>query len=151
MIMGLDTAEANSAVIETRSDHRMLTLPGPDGYRIEWSPGTSHIPLKLAPSGRLVFATDDYENLVHKRGGLKEEKEVVLPAVDVPCPSSGSATTLSACDPVRPEPSRAADPDRPEPPRADESATFPCGPISRPLSTSPVWPWSSKAGKSRAR
>ena len=54
--------EAKDAVLILRRGKPTLALPGPEGYQIEWSPGTKFIPLSAAPSGHLVIPSDLYHN-----------------------------------------------------------------------------------------
>ena len=37
-----------------------MAMPGPGGYKIEWSPGTKLLPLVHAPSGHLVIPCDEF-------------------------------------------------------------------------------------------
>ena len=48
----------------------MLTFPGPGGYKVEWSPGTVHVPLQTAPSGHLVFVVDAFGKISTRTGGM---------------------------------------------------------------------------------
>ena len=46
-----------------------LLFPGPGGYKIDWSLGTLHVPLKTAPSGHLIMPCGEFDK-VHSPSGL---------------------------------------------------------------------------------
>jgi len=52
--------QRRDAVILLRHGKEMIAFPGPEGYKIQWSEGTSCLPLKHAPSGHLVIPCDCY-------------------------------------------------------------------------------------------
>ena len=56
----------------------MLTFPGPGGYRIDWSPGTVHFPLRQAPSGHLVIPCDSFNDVPKETGGIRTEGIALL-------------------------------------------------------------------------
>ena len=45
-ILGANTMQDRDAVIILRRGKEQLVLPGPQGYRITWSPGTKTFPMK---------------------------------------------------------------------------------------------------------
>ena len=73
-ILGLRSMREKQGVLEMAEEKEMLSVPGPGGYKIEWSPGTLHVPLQNAPSGHLVMPVDHYDKVAEKpKGGLKTE------------------------------------------------------------------------------
>ena len=60
-ILGLDSMTNKNAVLLLHKGERRLALPGPGGYKIEWSPGTKLLPLENLPSGHLGFISDNYD------------------------------------------------------------------------------------------
>ena len=58
LILGLRSISEKKGVLETDPEKRMLTLPGPGGYRVEWAPGAIHIPLTPAMSSHLMVPCD---------------------------------------------------------------------------------------------
>ena len=90
LIVGLKSIEGKRGVIETDPEGRRMTLPGPGGYKIVWSPGSVHLPLTPAPSGYLIIACSAYSR--------------VVPSTGVPTPvKTLHATTAPAVSPVSPE------------------------------------------------
>ena len=85
-LLGLKTMRELRAVLETGAGQEALTLPGPGGYKIEWSLGTIRFPLERAPSGHYVIPCDAYDQLRQQRGGIAEEA-ITLHA------DAGSSTT----------------------------------------------------------
>ena len=77
-LLGLRSMRSKSAILEMAAGKERLTFPGEGGYTIEWSPGTMHIPLEVAPSGHYVIPCDSYEKIQQQEGGLEEEKTVLL-------------------------------------------------------------------------
>ena len=69
-LLGLRSIEARGGVLETRDGNQCLTLPGPGGYTIHWSPGTVRYPLVKAPSGHLVIPFGDLSQVPTPTGGL---------------------------------------------------------------------------------
>ena len=68
-LLGLRSIRDKDGVLENAAGTERLSFPGPGGYKIEWSPGTIHLPLTPAPSGHLVIPCDNYANIV-SQGGL---------------------------------------------------------------------------------
>ena len=62
LILGLRSISEKQGVLET-GDTKRLSFPGPGGYTIQWSPGTSHFPLVPAPSGHLMMVVDAYDKI----------------------------------------------------------------------------------------
>ena len=60
----------------------MLTFPSDGGYTIEWSPGTVHIPLRIAPSGHYVIPCDQFGQIKTQTGGLVSKKTVLHSMAD---------------------------------------------------------------------
>ena len=94
-ILGLRSVKAKQGVIETENGKEMLSLPGPGGYEIKWSPGTQHIRLRNAPSGHMVIPLSDFKKVSAPKGGLAERPRVIHTATetsargsDDPAPSS---------------------------------------------------------------
>ena len=82
-LLGLRSMRAKDAVLEMAGGKECLTFPGPGGYTIEWSPGTVHLPLEVAPSGHYVIPCDGYANLSQpEAGGLVEEQTVLMADLD---------------------------------------------------------------------
>ena len=76
-LLGLRSMRGKSAVLEMAPGKECLTFPGEGGYKIEWSPGTQHYPLTVAPSGHYVIPCDSFHKLSKPSGGLVEEKTVL--------------------------------------------------------------------------
>ena len=76
-LLGLRSMRAKDAVLEMAPGKECLTFPGPGGYTINWSPGTVHIPLEVAPSGHYVIPCDAFGKVSAKEGGLEEEVTVL--------------------------------------------------------------------------
>jgi hypothetical protein len=81
-LLGLRSMRAKESVMEMAPGKECLTFPGPGGYTIDWSPGTIQIPLEVAPSGHYVIPCDSYDLLPKEKGGLVEEKTVLLADLD---------------------------------------------------------------------
>ena len=62
-LLGLLAMQENDAVIILRKGKEALVMPGPGGYKIEWSQGTKQLPLVPAPSGHLVIPCDSYDEI----------------------------------------------------------------------------------------
>ena len=77
ILYGLDNMERHRAVLEMDPDKRQLTFPGPGGYKVEWYPGTVHIPPQATPSGHLAFPLDHYEEYKQQQSGLQEKTTVL--------------------------------------------------------------------------
>jgi hypothetical protein len=76
-LLGLRSMRGKQAVLQMQEGKEMLSFPGDGGYTIEWSPGTQHIPLTVAPSGHYVIPCDSYEKIVAKQGGLPASSTVL--------------------------------------------------------------------------
>ena len=59
-IMGLLSMEERDCVVMLRKGKPMMAMPGPGGYKVEWSPGSKLLPLVHAPSGHLVIPCDEF-------------------------------------------------------------------------------------------
>jgi hypothetical protein len=59
-ILGSVEMQRRDAVILLRHGKETIVFPGSEGYKIQWSEGTSCLPLKHAPSGHLVIPCDCY-------------------------------------------------------------------------------------------
>ena len=53
--------EEKDAVIILRKGKQLMALPGPGGYKTEWSPGAKLLPLVQTTSGHLVLPCDSFE------------------------------------------------------------------------------------------
>jgi len=73
-LLGLQSMASMNGVLEMSHGREYLTLPGPGGYTITWSPGTVRYRLAVAPSGHLLLPCDEFENVSKKPGGLQEPK-----------------------------------------------------------------------------
>ena len=69
-LLGLRSLETDRAILDT--GNRMLHFPGPGTTELVLPPGSVSIPLEKAPSGHLVIPIDQYDQVVEKKGGLKE-------------------------------------------------------------------------------
>ena len=54
------------------SGNEHLTLPGPGGYSITWSPGTVWRKLEQSPSRHLILPCDEFGKVKKNQGGVKE-------------------------------------------------------------------------------
>ena len=77
-LLGLRSMRAKNAVLEMAPGREMLTFPGPGDYKVEWPPGTVHIPLEIAPSGHYVIPCDNYKDLSTRKGGIVENPEDIM-------------------------------------------------------------------------
>jgi len=71
-LLGLQSMSKQNSVLEMAPGHEYLTMPGPGGYTVNWSPGTVRYKLVRAPSGRLILPCDAFTQLNRKPGGLEE-------------------------------------------------------------------------------
>ena len=62
-ILGLKSMQDKDTVLILRRGQEILAMPGPGGYKIEWSPGTKLLPITSAPSGHLVIPCDKYDKV----------------------------------------------------------------------------------------
>ena len=90
-LLGLRSLQAKGAVLQLDVGKKLLTFPGPSGYKIEWGPGATHIKMESAPSGHYVIPVDSYGKLPAKSPGLAP-KSCVLTVSQPPC--TGSSDTL---------------------------------------------------------
>ena len=68
-IYGLESMQAQDAVIILRDGQQSIVFPGADGYKIHWSEGTRVIPLSSTPSGHLVIECDKFDNAQASQSG----------------------------------------------------------------------------------
>ena len=66
-ILGLDSMTDKNCFIILQKGEQKLALPGPGGYKIEWSPGTKLLPIENLPSGHLGFTTDKYDRVENNK------------------------------------------------------------------------------------
>jgi hypothetical protein len=71
-LLGLQCMARQNSILEMAPGHEFLTLPGPGGYTIHWSPGTVRYKLEKSPSGHLLLPCDAFQGVTKERGGLKE-------------------------------------------------------------------------------
>ena len=69
-LLGLQSMSRQNSVLEMAPGQEFLTLPGPGGYTINWSPGTTRHKLEKAPSGHLILPCDEYHKVDKNPGGL---------------------------------------------------------------------------------
>ena len=62
-IMGNKSMAEHDAVILMREGQQYIAFPGPQGYKIEWSPGTKLCPIQHSKSGHLLMEVDHFEQL----------------------------------------------------------------------------------------
>ena len=75
-LLGLDSLRANRAMLDM--DKAQLIFPGPGDVKYDLPPGSTIVPLEVAPSGHLVMVTDDYGRLPKETGGVKDSKLVMI-------------------------------------------------------------------------
>ena len=68
-ILGLRSMQDKDSVLCMRKGKEFLAFLGPGGYKIEWSPGNSNLPLENAPSGHLVVPCDKFEDIDNNSKG----------------------------------------------------------------------------------
>jgi hypothetical protein len=71
-LLGLQSLARQNSILEMAPGNEYLTLPGPGGYSINWSPGTVRYKLEQSPSGHLLLPCDDFAKVSKERGGIKE-------------------------------------------------------------------------------
>jgi hypothetical protein len=71
-LLGLQSMARQNAVLEMNPGNEHLTLPGPGGYSINWSPGSVRFKLEQAPSGHLILPCDEFMKVSKHKGGIKE-------------------------------------------------------------------------------
>ena len=73
-LLGLQSMSRQNGVLEMAPGNEHLTLPGPGGYTINWSPGTVRYRLEKAVSGHLILPCDEFGKISSDRSGLVEPK-----------------------------------------------------------------------------
>ena len=63
-----------NGVLEMAPGSEHLTLPGPGGYTINWSPGTVRYKLEKAISGHLLLPCDEFNKVSQETGGVEEPR-----------------------------------------------------------------------------
>jgi hypothetical protein len=71
-LLGLQSMSKQNGVLEMAPGNEFLTMPGPGGYTVNWSPGTVRYKLERAPSGHLILPCDAFIKLQQNPGGLEE-------------------------------------------------------------------------------
>ena len=69
-LLGMRSMRRKKAVLQMEAGKEMLTFHGDGGYTIEWSPGTVHIPLSIAPSGHYAIPCYQFGQIKTQTGGL---------------------------------------------------------------------------------
>ena len=62
-IIGKKSLSDKDGVILLREGKEQLIVPGPGGYKIQWSPGTRIMSLEQVPSGHIAFVCDRYDQM----------------------------------------------------------------------------------------
>ena len=101
-LLGLRSMSSHSGVLEMAEGKEMLTFPGPGGYKIEWSPGTTHFKLEKAPSGHLVMPCDTFDRVQPTRGGVQDGQMMLYTAEPANTAPNTEPTTVES--PPEPEP-----------------------------------------------
>ncbi|CAE8605145.1 unnamed protein product [Polarella glacialis] len=118
-LLGLRSIRSKQGVLETAEGKERLSFPGPGGYSIEWSPGTLHFDLEVAPSGHYVIPCDSFDLLPNTAaggsGGLPPASVVLHSHHSAPAPS-----TFDVHDPS-----------------ASSSASLPLAPVTHQAAGSP--------------
>ena len=73
-------------------DKAQLIFPGPGDVKYDLPPGSTIVPLEVAPSGHLVMVTDDYGRLPKETGGIKDSKLVMIARMPVAAGAESPAT-----------------------------------------------------------
>ena len=73
-LLGLKSMSKQCGVLEMTEGSEYLTFPGPEGYQVEWSPGTRRYKLERATSGHLMLPCDSFNQVANNQGGLEEIK-----------------------------------------------------------------------------
>jgi hypothetical protein len=71
-LLGLQSMTKQNCVLEMAPGNEFLTMPGPGGYTVNWSPGTTRYRLERAPSGHLILPCDAFSKYKGTQGGLEE-------------------------------------------------------------------------------
>ena len=61
-----------NGLLEMAPGKEHLTLPGPGGYAIQWSPGAVRYKLEKSPSGHLILPCDSFGLVSKNKGGIQE-------------------------------------------------------------------------------
>jgi len=64
IIWGSDSMQEKDVVLVLRKGKEFVAIPGPAGYKIDWSPGSQLIPMIHAPSNHLVIPCDHFGDIV---------------------------------------------------------------------------------------
>ena len=67
-VMGLPYLRDHDAVMVLRQSESFVALPGPEGYKVEWSSGTRVLPLATTSTNHLVIPTADFNDLLASEG-----------------------------------------------------------------------------------
>jgi hypothetical protein len=73
-LLGLQSMSRQNAALEMATGAEYLTLPGPGGYTMTWSPGTVRYKLEKAPSGHLILPCDEFAKVGKEQVGLEEPR-----------------------------------------------------------------------------
>ncbi|CAE8619736.1 unnamed protein product [Polarella glacialis] len=103
-LLGLRSIRSKQGVLETAEGKERLSFPGPGGYSIEWSPGTLHFDLEVAPSGHYVIPCDSFDLLSNTAaggsGGLPPASVILHARHSAPAPSTLEVHHASASSSV---------------------------------------------------
>ena len=75
-LLGLQSMSRQNGVLEMAPGNEHLTLPGPGGYTINWSPGTVRYKLEKAISGHLILPCDAFDKVNSEASGFVEPKMI---------------------------------------------------------------------------
>ena len=59
-LLGLRTLRSQRAILDMSGPEAELILPGPGGFQLQLSPGSTRLPLRTAPSGHLILPVTNY-------------------------------------------------------------------------------------------
>ena len=93
-ILGSRSMQEKDAVLLLRKGKEILALPGPGGYKIEWSPGTKLLPMQPAPSGHLVIPCRNREEVQSLL--TKKKKEAKTSNAQISFVTNHNTTTPSS-------------------------------------------------------
>jgi hypothetical protein len=71
-LLGLQSMSKQNSVLEMAPGNEFLTMPGPGGYTVEWSPGAVRYKLERAPSGHLTLPCDAFAKVQANQGGVND-------------------------------------------------------------------------------
>ena len=100
-LLGLDSLRANRCMLDM--DKAQLIFPGPGDIKYDLPPGSTIVPLEVAPSGHLVMVTDDYGRLPKETGGIRDSKLVMIARTPVAAGQQQAAERLPPVPPVSEE------------------------------------------------